>query len=90
MDNFNAFVITFDCNNYLKIKSNPKTETKAEKKLLSQSTTTMPNVLAKMTPQAESAAVCLGFNFLNERIIYNRREVASGAPLRIQLTKTQR
>lgn len=50
----------------------------------------MANVLAKMTPQAESAAVCLGFNFLNERIIYNRREVASGAPLRIQLTKTQR
>lgn len=89
MDNFNAFVITFDCNNYLKIKSNPKTETNAEKKLLSQSTT-MANVLAKMTPQAESAAVCLGFNFLNERIIYNRREVATGASLRIQLTKTQR
>lgn len=50
----------------------------------------MANVLAKMTPQAESAVVCLGFNFLNERIIYNRREVASGTPLRIQLTKTQR
>lgn len=89
MDNFNAFVITLDCNNYLKIKNQPENRNKTEKKLLSQSTT-MANVLAKMTPQAESAVVCLGFNFLNERIIYNRREVASGAPLRIQLTKTQR
>lgn len=51
MDNFNAFVIIFDCNNYLKI-------TQITKNKLSQ-LLIMANVLAKMTTPAAVEVACV-------------------------------
>lgn len=82
MDNLNAFVITFDCNNYLKIKNQHQNRKKLKKKI----TLPIDNNNGKCVGQNNSnitsgkcVVVCLGLNSLNESIKYNQGDKC-GAP----------